>query len=153
MAWLIELHTESHYDDPPFIHKEDVMTTLIICLFIAVLMPYLAKIPIIYAIKDARLGYDNNHPRTQQAQLQGFGARAAAAHQNSFESLIVFSTAALTALVTNNTSSKIQVLALVYIVARVIYHIAYLIDFASLRSTIWFISLVCCFAMIWICIP
>lgn len=128
------------------------MSTLIICLLIAVLLPYLAKIPVGFAMQKAG-GYDNNYPREQQARLTGFGARAAAAHQNCFESLAVFSTAALTALVTNNLSSTVQILAIVYIVSRVLYNLFYLFDMAALRSTVWFVSLICCVSILWLCIP
>ena len=71
------------------------MYTLILCLFIACLFPYFAKIPVAMAMKDQPGGYDNNHPRAQQAALTGFGARAVAAHQNSFESLIIFSASSI----------------------------------------------------------
>lgn len=128
------------------------MFTIIVCLFIAVLLPYLAKIPVGYAMHKAG-GYDNNYPREQQARLQGFGARAFAAHQNSFESLLIFATAALTALVTHTVSSVIQYLAIGYVVSRLFYHLFYLLDWASLRSTVWFISLICCFSILWLSIP
>lgn len=128
------------------------MFTIIVCLFIAVLLPYLAKIPVGYAMHKAG-GYDNNYPREQQARLQGFGARALAAHQNSFESLLIFATAALTALVTHTVSSVIQYLAIGYVVSRLFYHLFYLLDWASLRSTVWFISLICCFSILWLSIP
>ncbi|HHF7348431.1 TPA: MAPEG family protein [Legionella feeleii] len=81
------------------------MLTLTLCLFIACLLPYLAKIPVVIMMKRQPGGYDNKQPRAQQAALTGIGARAVAAHQNSFESLIIFSTAALTAIATHNTSS------------------------------------------------
>lgn len=129
------------------------MTTLVICLLIAVILPYLAKLPVGYAMQKSAGGYNNHYPREQQAQLQGFGARAAAAHQNGFESLAVFSTAALTAMVTNHVTHTIEILAIVYTVARVIYYPLYLMDFASLRSSVWFVSLACCVAMLWLCIP
>ncbi|HRD69250.1 MAG TPA: MAPEG family protein [Legionella sp.] len=128
------------------------MYTLILCLFIAVLLPYLAKLPVGYAMQKTGR-YDNNHPRAQQASLTGFGGRAVAAHHNSFESLIVFATAALTALVTNNLSDTIQMLAVTYIVARVIYHVLYLLNWSTLRSTIWFVSYASCLAILWMCIP
>ncbi|MBL7480469.1 MAPEG family protein [Legionella bononiensis] len=128
------------------------MTTLIVCLLIAVILPYLAKIPVGYAMQKAG-GYNNNYPREQQAKLEGFGARALAAHQNCFESLAVFSTAALTAIATNHVTSSIQLLAIVYIICRVIYNILYLMDLAALRSTVWFISLVSCISILWLCIP
>ena len=65
------------------------MEVIIICAFIAVLLPYLAKAPLAIAMhKESK--YDNNYPRTQQSNLTGFGARALAAHENSFESLISY---------------------------------------------------------------
>ncbi|MGB2427469.1 MAG: MAPEG family protein [Alteromonas sp.] len=43
-------------------------------------------------------GYDNKYPREQQARLTGFGTGTLAAHQNAFESLLIFSIATLLAL-------------------------------------------------------
>jgi len=129
------------------------MTTLIICLFIAMILPYLVKLPIGYSMQKALGGYNNRQPREQQASLTGFGARAVGAHQNCFESLIIFSTAVLTALVTNHVSSTIQILAVVYIVSRFIYILFYLMDLASSRSTVWFIGLMCCLSIMWLSIP
>ncbi|OGV39249.1 MAG: hypothetical protein A3F46_06235 [Legionellales bacterium RIFCSPHIGHO2_12_FULL_42_9] len=129
------------------------MCTLIFSLFIACLFPYLSKIPLALAMNKQPGGYDNNHPRSQQAALTGFGARALAAHQNSFESLIIFSAAILTALATQHTTSTIQILAIVYLISRVIYHLFYLLNWATLRSTIWAIGLVSSLSIIWLCFP
>lgn len=129
------------------------MYTLILSLFIACLLPYLAKMPLAFAQAKHPKGYDNNHPREQQAGLTGFGARALAAHQNSFESLIIFSAAILTALATQNTSDTIQYLAITYLISRIIYHAFYLLNWASLRSTIWAVSLISSLSIIWICLP
>ncbi|KGP63977.1 membrane protein [Legionella norrlandica] len=128
------------------------MFTIIVCLFIAVLLPYLAKIPVAYAMHKAG-GYDNHYPREQQARLEGFGARALAAHQNSFESLLIFATAALTALATNTVSLVKQYLAMGYIIFRLFYHLLYLLDWSSLRSIVWFASLLCCLSILWLSIP
>ena len=104
-------------------------------------------------MKNQKKGYNNNHPRAQQAELTGFGARAVAAHQNSFESLIIFSTAVLTALVTQHITHGIQLLAVIYLISRCIYHLFYLLDWATLRSSIWAIGLVASLSMIWLCLP
>ncbi|CAM3077062.1 transmembrane protein [Legionella steigerwaltii] len=96
--------------------------------------------------------YDNHYPREQQARLQGMGARAVAAHQNSFESLLVFATTVLTAIATNHVSITIQILAIIYIVSRVIYSLFYLMDMASLRSTMWFVGFVCCLIILGLCL-
>ena len=129
------------------------MSTLIVCLFIACLFPYLAKIPVAIAMKNQPEGYNNNLPRTQQAALTGFGARAAAAHQNSFESLIIFSAAILTALATQHITPNIEALAILYLVARFVYHLLYLINWATLRSTVWAVGLIASLSIIWLCIP
>lgn len=128
------------------------MTTLILCLLFTVILPYLVKIPVGYAMQKAG-GYDNNYPREQQARLEGFGARAVAAHQNCFESLAVFSAAALTAIATNNLNSTIQILAIVYVVSRIFYVFLYWMNLASLRSTVWFIGLISCISILWLCLP
>lgn len=127
------------------------MTVLLICLLIVVILPYLAKLPVGFAMNKLG-GYDNKHPREQQAKLHGFGARALAAHQNSFEALTVFSTAILAAIATNHSSFFIQILAVVYVFSRLAYHVFYLINLASLRSLFWFIGYICCLLIIWQCI-
>ena len=129
------------------------MFTLILCLFIACLLPYIAKIPIAIAMGKEPGGYDNNHPRAQQALLTGSGARAVAAHKNSFESLIIFSTASLTAIATQHTSTTMQILAVVYLMSRLVYHLLYLFNYSTLRSSIWGVGYVISLSMIWMCIP
>lgn len=157
-AWLwsvFELIQKSGYDEVGFhIYSriKQTMTTLLVCLLITVLLPYIAKLPVAKAMNSEGSGYDNHHPRVQQARLQGYGARAVAAHQNAFESLAVFATAALSALATNHVSYTIQLLAIVYVVSRLVYHCLYLLDLATLRSTIWTIGYLCCVAMIVLCL-
>lgn len=128
------------------------MTILIWCLFITVLLPILSKGPVAYAQK--KLGkYDNNNPRAQQATLTGFGARALAAHQNAFESLILFAPALLLALITKNTGVLIEQLAIVHVIARLCYHLLYLLNWGMLRSTVWFIGFGTTLAIIIQCLP
>lgn len=128
------------------------MTSLIICLFIALLLPLLAKAPVAYAMTKQG-GYNNNHPRDQQSKLTGFGARALAAHQNSFESLIFFAPALLLAIATFKTGNTIITLAAVHVVARIAYNIFYLANKSTLRSLVWMIATFCSFAIVYQCIP
>jgi len=128
------------------------MTTLIFCLFVAAILPYLAKGPVAYAMNKLG-GYNNNHPRDQQNNLTGFGARALAAHQNAFESLTIFAPAILLAISTNHLGSFIQQLAIAHVIARIIYNIVYLANFGILRSVIWAVSLICSLTIIWQCLP
>lgn len=127
------------------------MNTLILCLFIAATLPYVAKIPVAWAMHQLG-GYDNNHPRSQQEKLDGFGARALAAHQNAFESLILFAIAILLALVTGNQSEMIVSLAIVHVISRVIYNLLYLLNIGVLRSLIWGVGIGCSFTIIWMSI-
>ncbi|HAU1246806.1 TPA: MAPEG family protein [Legionella pneumophila] len=128
------------------------MYTVIVCLFIAILLPYLAKVPVAYAMHKAG-GYNNRYPREQQARLQGFGARALAAYQNAFESLLIFATASLTALATNSVTLMTQYFAIAYIISRLFYHLFYLLNWSSLRSTVWFLGVICCLSILWLSIP
>ena len=127
------------------------MTTLIICALIAVLIPYLAKVPVAFA-QNKLEGYDNKHPRDQQSKLTGFGARALAAHQNSFESLVVFAVALAVVIATNNIYQATEMLAVVHIITRVLYCIFYYINQDILRSLVWLIGYVSCVAMIALCL-
>ena len=98
-------------------------------------------------------GYNNRSPRKQQDLLEGFGARAKAAHYNSFEALIMFSVALTVVMSTNNTTDMIQNLAMAHIIARVLYVILYLADKDILRSLVWTVGFVSPIAMIWLSIP
>jgi uncharacterized MAPEG superfamily protein len=127
------------------------MTILISCLLIAALLPLLAKIPVAYAMHQQG-GYDNNHPRAQQAQLTGFGARALAAHQSAFESLIIFAPAILLAITTHNTGLFIEQLAITHIVARVLYNVFYLLNIGLLRTLVWVVGIFSSFAIMYQCL-
>lgn len=131
---------------------EFIMSMLVSCLFVAMLLPFISKIPLAFAMhKEGR--YDNKHPRSQQAKLKGFGARALAAHQNSFESLIIFGLSVLLAIALGKTSDLIQYLALTHILARTAYHVFYLINWHILRSTVWFVGLISSLTIVWLCVP
>ncbi len=133
-------------------YKDDILNTLIYSLIVAALLPYIAKIPLAIAMHKAG-SYDNNHPREQQAKLHGFGARALAAHQNAFESLIIFAIAILLAITTDTINENIEFLALLHVGFRVIYHILYLLNLGVLRSVSWGMAIGCSFAIMGQCIP
>ncbi|MCO6059308.1 MAPEG family protein [Pseudomonas sp. MOB-449] len=114
------------------------------CLFIAALLIYLAKAPVAKAMSEEGKGYDNRNPRMQQARLSGFGARALAAHQNSIEIFPLFAAGVLMAHVTQSQGWFIDLLAIVFIVTRILYLFLYWNDKASLRSLAWVVGLACC---------
>ncbi|MGE7960223.1 MAPEG family protein [Pseudomonas sp. NPDC089530] len=112
------------------------------CMLISALLIYVARMPVAKAMQEQG-GYNNHLPRQQQAQLTGFGARAVAAHQNSFEAFMLFAVGVLMAHVTQTQGWLIDTLAIVFVIARVIYLLCYWADLAWQRSLIWFIGLMC----------
>ncbi|GAA0852842.1 MAPEG family protein [Aliiglaciecola litoralis] len=116
--------------------------TIIICLIIATAMPILFKAPLAVAMNKLG-GYDNRHPRAQQSKLTGFGARAKAVHENSFEALIMFTPGAVTAIATGTTGYLADTLAITFVVARMMYALCYWFDIHVLRSAVWFVGFGC----------
>ncbi|WP_223569430.1 MAPEG family protein [Pseudomonas sp. BF-R-26] len=116
------------------------------CVFISALLIYVAKIPVAKAMNEQG-GYDNHLPRQQQAQLTGFGARALAAHQNSFEAFILFAVGVLMAHTTQTAGWLIDTLAIIFVITRIIYLLCYWGDLAWQRSLVWFVGLVCSFLL------
>jgi uncharacterized MAPEG superfamily protein len=129
------------------------MTIIIICLFIATLMPILAKVPLAFVMNKEQGGYDNRNPRQQQKSLSGFGARVKAAHENCFEALIMFTPGALAVLVTNNTGQVAEYFAIAFVASRAAYVLAYYFDKHILRSTFWGIGFISSMALVWLAIP
>lgn len=87
-------------------------------------------------------GLDNRHPRAQQQKLTGWGARAQAAHQNSFEAFAPFAAAVLVAETGGGDPERIALLCGVFLVARVVYIGLYIANLATLRSLVWSAGLV-----------
>lgn len=120
------------------------MTTLLVCLVIVVFLPLLAKGPVAWAMNKEG-GYNNAHPRGQQAKLKGMGARALAAHQNAFEAVIFFTPAVMAALVTKQFDDSVQWAAIIFVVMRILYNILYIANQHTLRSLSWFTGMICSF--------
>ena len=106
------------------------------CLVAAWLWVYLSKGPVALAMH--RLGgYDNHHPRAQQAQLTGWGARALAAQANGFETFPAFAAAVLSAHVLGGHAGLVSGLAVTFVVMRLAYTTLYIADLAAMRSLVW----------------
>jgi uncharacterized MAPEG superfamily protein len=112
------------------------------CVFISALLIFVAKIPVAKAMNEQG-GYNNHLPRQQQAQLTGFGARALAAHQNSFEAFLLFAVGVLMAHTTQTAGWLIDTLAIIFVITRILYLLCYWADLAWQRSLVWFVGLVC----------
>ncbi len=114
------------------------------CVFISALLIYAAKLPVMRAMNAEAGGYDNHHPRAQQARLSGLGGRAYAAHLNSFEIFPLFAAGVLMAHGANVMGWWVDFLAVLFVVSRVLYLVLYWRDLAWQRSLVWAVGLVCC---------
>jgi len=112
------------------------MSIPILCLIFSALLILITKIPVAMAMAQDG-GYDNRHPREQQARLSGFGARALAAHKNMLEAFPVFAAGVLVALWSGADGTWPSALAVTFVLARAVYTILYLADFSVLRSLAW----------------
>jgi uncharacterized MAPEG superfamily protein len=119
------------------------MTAALWCLPVACLLPYLWSIATIPERSSLPGGIDNKNPRTQQAQLQGLGARAVAAHKNAFEALPSFLAGVLTAHVVGADPTWSGYLASAWVGLRLLHGIAYLADLHPVRSGAFMAALAC----------
>ena len=114
---------------------------IIYLILIACLLPYVFTV---IAKKTAGFkGRDNQNPRDFLAKTTGLAARANAAQQNSFESLPLFIAAILMAEYMVVPQAVIMTFGIAYIVLRIVYGICYLANWATLRSIVWILSLLC----------
>ncbi|MDP2713459.1 MAPEG family protein [Rheinheimera sp.] len=121
-------------------------TSLLLTLFIAMLLPFLAKAPLAFAMQKSG-GYDNHNPRAQQAALQGFGQRANAAHYNSFEALLIYACAVFSAAGLNAVDETTVTLGWLFIASRVAYLVCYWLDYATTRSLMWLVGMLAAFSI------
>lgn len=117
------------------------MVTPLACLFIVSLLPYFWTIFAVRARKEQLGAFDNKHPRLQQAELTGIGARAVGAHNNAFEALLLFAPAVILAMWAGVEQSWVARLSVVFVVCRVGHGVAYLTDQDKLRSSLFAIGL------------
>ena len=82
-------------------------------------------------------GYDNHNPRAWLASQTDWRARANAAQANSFEALPFFIGAVIIAHQLQASQTRLDVLAFLFVVSRLMYIFMYLSDMATLRSVAW----------------
>lgn len=95
-------------------------------------------------------GYDNHNPRAWLAQQGDWRARANAAQANSFESLPFYIGAVIIAHQLGAFQTRLDLMAFLYIVLRLMYILFYLADMATLRSLVWTVALAVNIAILFI---
>ncbi len=114
---------------------------VIYLILVACLLPYVFTI-----IAKKAAGFrarDNQNPREFLAKSTGLASRAHAVQQNSFESLPLFIAAVLMAEYLVLAQSLVMTFGIAYLVFRVLYGICYLANWATLRSIVWLLSILC----------
>lgn len=86
---------------------------------------------------------DNDNPRVFLQGLTGIAQRTHAAQLNAYETLPVFLAAVLTAEYMVVQQGVINQLAWAYVILRVLYVLAYMINMSVLRSILWTFSFAC----------
>jgi uncharacterized MAPEG superfamily protein len=119
------------------------MTIATLCLLLACLAPIICTgaAKIVGSLRGPSGPLDNNNPRQWLAQQTGAAARLNAAQQNSWEALAIFAPAVLTAQAMAVPRDRLDLLAMVFIAARVAYVALYAADAATLRTLAWMVGL------------
>ncbi|MGN6389714.1 MAG: MAPEG family protein [Burkholderiaceae bacterium] len=106
------------------------------CILIAGVLP----IATVAVAKWGSRDYDNAAPRAWLDKQSGLRRRADYAHRNHFEAFPFFAAAVLLAQQLHAPQSRIDALAALFIVARLVYTWCYLGNRPSLRSLAWLVG-------------
>jgi uncharacterized MAPEG superfamily protein len=98
-----------------------------------------ALLPIVWAAcaKIGGEGFDNARPRAYLHSLSGWRLRAHWAQENSYEAFPPFAAGVVIAHLVNGPSAMINVLAMLFLAARILHGIFYIADQSTLRSLVW----------------
>ena len=116
------------------------------CVLIAALLPYIW----IGFAKAGAPKYNNRNPRAWMAKQDGNYRvqRANAAHLNAFEAFAPFAAGVVMAQLAGVAAATIAMLALAFIVLRVLHGVFYLADIALARSLVWIGGYGCAIALL-----
>ena len=116
------------------------MTIAFWCVLIAALLPMLATI----IAKTSGQRYNNRDPRAWLEHQTGLSKRANNAQLNAFEAFPFFAVAVIVAHLAHAPQERVDILAIIFIVARLAYLGCYLADWQAVRSLVWLIGWLAC---------
>lgn len=123
------------------------MNYAFICVLIMLFLPYiwvgLAKF-------GGKGGFNNNAPRAALAKLDGWRQRANWAQSNQFEAIPFFIAGVMVATYNHAPQTTLNILAISVLALRIVYGVLYIQNLASLRSLVWFVSVILMSAMFFI---
>ena len=109
-------------------------------LFIPVILAGISK-------KNTAVRYDNESPRDHIAHLSGKAKNAYNAEQNHYENFSIFAVAVLTAHWLGHDQSVINLLAIIFVVSRMLHATFYITNNGTLRSVSYTIGFACTIAL------
>lgn len=109
-----------------------VPVVLLYCVVAAAVLIYLPFLVVVYG--RVLVGYDVAAPRALFDKLPAYAQRATWAHQNSFESFMLFAAAALMAYLTQVDAAWAGSAAIAHVIARLFYSLFYILNLPILRS-------------------
>ncbi|MEG3969674.1 MULTISPECIES: MAPEG family protein [unclassified Microcoleus] len=118
-----------------------VSVILLDCIAAAAALVYAPFLVVAFA--RLQLGYDRAAPRAMFERLPAYAQRATWAHQNSFETFMLFSAAALMAFVTGVDSEPAGWAAIAFTIARLLFSVFYILNVPLGRSLMFAISSSC----------
>lgn len=117
------------------------MTTPFVCVFVAFALIWLSRIPVVVAIARSDDELDTKLPPRQLDRLDGFGARAVAAHRGVRDGFAPFAAAVVIANLAGADPRRCAVLSVAFVIAQLLYVGAYLGNADYLRAFVWLIAL------------
>ena len=115
------------------------MTIAYFCVLLAALIP----IVLVGYAKFSSKGYDNRSPREFLEKLQGKAKRANYAQMNSYEVFPPFAAGIIIAHNAGAAQFQIDTLAVLFVGARILFGISYVIYKPVMRSICWACGLIC----------
>jgi uncharacterized MAPEG superfamily protein len=114
------------------------------CVLIAVFLPY-----VWFGVANAKGGKErsNHYPRDFANRAEGVAKRAWGAHLNAFEALPAFAAAVIIAQQTHAPQDRVDVIAMLWVLLRVLHGVFYLANKGLPRSIAWFGGLACVVAL------
>jgi uncharacterized MAPEG superfamily protein len=116
------------------------MTIAFWCVLIAALLPYLGTL----VAKTSGERYNNRDPRAWLDRQTGLSRRADNAQKNGFEAFPFFAAAVVVAYLAHAPQERVDIVAIIFIAARMGYLVCYLADWQAARSLVWMIGFVAC---------
>ena len=80
--------------------------------------------------------------REGMPEIKGWGGRAARAHRNMLENLVLFAALVLVAVVAGKTNATTLLGAQIFLYARIAYALVYIAGMPWLRTAVWGVSVV-----------